>query len=123
QDKISFTYNYFSYCRLFQDAEELQDYCIKNKVKYMVMLKSSETGTVKVRFWDKDRFQERKLAPSEVVDTLLKIHRCEATSELVRSDSKTSNDACSGTPSVSITFIFSERDKINATSKRRVENQ
>ncbi|KAK7862324.1 hypothetical protein R5R35_005220 [Gryllus longicercus] len=106
-----------------QDAEELQDYCIKNKVKYMVMLKSSETGTVKVRFWDKDRFQERKLAPSEVVDTLLKIHRCEATSELVRSDSKTSNDACSGTPSVSITFIFSERDKINATSKRRVENQ
>jgi hypothetical protein len=38
-----------------QSLEEIEDYCQENLVPHIVMLKDIETGTLRVRSWEKER--------------------------------------------------------------------
>jgi hypothetical protein len=49
-DLIGLTFSSYA-----QSLEEIQDYCQENMVPHIVMLKDIETGTLRVRSWEKER--------------------------------------------------------------------
>ncbi|XP_046402509.1 eIF-2-alpha kinase GCN2 [Ischnura elegans] len=58
-----------------QNVEDIQDYCQDLGIPHIVILKDTETGAVRVSTWEKDRYNERKINISELVEHLLKAIR------------------------------------------------
>ncbi|XP_066996679.1 eIF-2-alpha kinase GCN2 [Anabrus simplex] len=118
-------------CQLMDNAqtlEEVQHYCREMSVTHIVMLKDTEAGVLRVRSLEKDRFQERKVNSSELVDCLLRLIRSsndasESNPVLLRAESKvySSSEIPAGSPLVNFSILTS--GKPNANTRRRYENQ
>ncbi|XP_012255300.2 eIF-2-alpha kinase GCN2 [Athalia rosae] len=107
-------------------TEEIQEYCRENSISYIVLLKNGECGTLRVQYWEKDRYQEKKVNIQDVTDFLQRqidnpLH------VLSRSDSKVSTgtevSVSSNNPiNVNISFVLIEREKFSASSRRSMKN-
>lgn len=106
--------------------EEICEYCREHSINYIVQLKDGEAGTLRVKSWEKDRYQERKINVQDVTDFLQRQIE-NPLPVLSRSESKTAtgNEApvSSNNPAnVNISFVLSEKDKLSASSRRSVKN-
>ncbi|CAG7836539.1 unnamed protein product, partial [Allacma fusca] len=125
-----------------QTLESAEEHCKQVGALFLVILK--ETEDLRIRCWDKDRFQERRIPKAEAVDFILRNRR--ASNEIIDtlgSAVQTKNDGLgsrvggqsvdsngmsvsqpmsTNTPAVNISFVVQERDKL-ASWKRRYENQ
>lgn len=107
-------------------TEEVSDYCRENSITHVVMLKCGEKGSLRVQSWERDRFQERRINISELVDYLQRQTE-NSLPILNRSESKVSASTepplSSNTPvNVNINFVLSERDKISGSGRRSFKN-
>lgn len=58
-------------CLLLDNTEQdIEEYCQEMAVPLMVILKEGDTSSVRVRSWEKDRLQEKKVLRSELVESL-----------------------------------------------------
>nr|CAD7397393.1 unnamed protein product [Timema cristinae] len=112
--------------------EEVQDYCREQLVPHMVLFKDTETTTVRVRSWkrERDRFQEKKVNVSELVEFIQRLVKCTMVGEgsdvaplFSRSESKGSSETSSNSVIPAVTFSFVTDEKMNVTQRRRAENQ
>ncbi|XP_078042063.1 eukaryotic translation initiation factor 2 alpha kinase Gcn2 isoform X2 [Augochlora pura] len=104
--------------------EEILEYCREHSINQVVILKVNERGGVRVHSWERDRYQEKKIANKEVgeffqrLDTSIPI--------LNRTESKAStseNYLSNNNPSnININFILSEKDKLSGSSRRNLKN-
>ncbi|XP_076299172.1 eukaryotic translation initiation factor 2 alpha kinase Gcn2 isoform X2 [Lasioglossum baleicum] len=105
-------------------VEEILEYCSEQSINQVVILKASEKGAVRVHTWERDRFQEKKIANKEVGEFLQRLDT--STPILNRSESKTSaneNYISNNNPNnININFILSERDKLSGSSRRSLKN-
>ncbi|XP_044265056.1 eIF-2-alpha kinase GCN2 [Tribolium madens] len=112
------------------NIEEIQEQCGELRVPHVVMLKDSEQGTVRVRSWERDRFQEKTVKVPELVETMLRIIKCwkEGAQEVVpvtgtvfRSDSKSGYEKNEHEANVAVLFVTV--DKLSANARRRYDIQ
>nr|CAD7463560.1 unnamed protein product [Timema tahoe] len=115
-----------------QSLEEVQDYCREQLVPHMVLFKDTETTTVRVRSWkrERDRFQEKKVNISELVEFIQRLVKCTMVGEgsdvaplFSRCESKGSSETSSNSVIPAVTFSFVTDEKMNVTQRRRAENQ
>lgn len=110
-----------------QSLEEIQDYCQENLVPHIVMLKDIETGTLRVRSWEKERFQERKVSVSGLVEFLQQLLKssgetAEMNNMLTRSECKmASADPVGGNPLVNFNFLTVEKYPTNIRKRYEVQ--
>ena len=105
-------------------AEEVMDYCLKNSIDHVVMLKKGEKGILMVQTWDKDRYQERKISIHDLTEYLQKQMEV-VTPGLNRLESKTNvnNEFSTNIPAnVNINFVLTARDKISGSARRSYKN-
>ncbi|KAG5896432.1 hypothetical protein JTB14_022511 [Gonioctena quinquepunctata] len=107
------------------NIEEIQEQVNDLKVNHIVMLKDNEHGVVRVRSWDKDRFQEKSFATSELIENMQRIikswneggHENMPLSVLSRSESKTHLQEAN------VDVLYVTTDKISSNSRRKYDNQ
>ncbi|XP_071450666.1 eIF-2-alpha kinase GCN2 isoform X2 [Hetaerina americana] len=58
-----------------QNFEDIQDYCQDLGITHIVILKDTETGSVRVSSWEKDRYNERRVNICDLVDHMQKTIR------------------------------------------------
>lgn len=46
----------------FGTSEETLEYCRENGINHAVMMKRGEKGSLRIKTWERDRFQERKIS-------------------------------------------------------------
>lgn len=107
-------------------TEEVLEYCRENSITYVVMLKCGEKGNLRVQTWERDRYQERKINSSEILDYLQRQSE-NLLPSLNRSESKISTNTETPVTShnpvnVNISFVLSERDKISGSGRRSFKN-
>ncbi|XP_077285683.1 eukaryotic translation initiation factor 2 alpha kinase Gcn2 isoform X2 [Arctopsyche grandis] len=120
------------------NLDEIQDICRDFSTTHIIIVTESEQGMVRVRSWERDRFQERKVATSDIVyymQQLVKTWNEDSENisnvgsntfnniQMSKSESKI-NDferQNSSMPNVSVNFITPE--KLAANTRRRFENQ
>lgn len=104
--------------------EETLEHCREQSINQVIILKPGEKGTARIQIWERDRFQEKKLANKEVGDFLQKLDN--SIPILNRSESKiTGNDNFLGNNipvNININFILSEKDKLSGSSRRSLKN-
>ncbi|XP_076234696.1 eukaryotic translation initiation factor 2 alpha kinase Gcn2 [Calliopsis andreniformis] len=103
--------------------EEILEHCQERSINQVIILKSGEKGSVRIQIWERDRFQEKRMANQEVAEFLQKLDN--SIHILNRSESKTSNDNFLGNNNpvnININFILSERDKLSGSSRRSLKN-
>lgn len=105
------------------NIEEIQEQCSELKVAHVVMLKDTEQGTVRVRSWERDRFQEKTFNIAELAENMQRILKswnenggCEQQMALLRSESKTNYGEHAH-------VIFVTNEKLSANARRRYDNQ
>ncbi|XP_049955903.1 eIF-2-alpha kinase GCN2 [Schistocerca serialis cubense] len=109
-----------------QTLEEVQDYCREMSVPHFIMLKDCEVESVRVRSWEKDRFQERKVQLNELVDLMLRLTGKEPSTPNSRVEAKnefftqTNPGPPSSGPLVNCNFNLT-LDKLNVSQRRRHE--
>lgn len=115
------------------DPDEAQDLAKELGAVHAILL--CEGGTLRVRSWDRERFQERQVTRTELVEYIQKLLRNdvtiapEYTTQITTSNSSNSlsnvsirsNNFLSNLPSVEVTFMTHE--KMTANLRRRYENQ
>ncbi|XP_026672144.1 uncharacterized protein LOC108628228 [Ceratina calcarata] len=103
--------------------EEILEHCRENSINHVILLKSSEMGSVRIQSWERDRFQEKRMGNQEIAEFFQRLES--STPILNRSESKTSatDSFSSNNPvNVNINFILSERDKLSSSSRRSLKN-
>lgn len=89
-----------------------------------------EDGCMRIKSWQNDRYQEKSVSRAEAIDYIKKNLNADfyvgsqlEVNNLVRNNSVSSitNDATTGLPSYEIVFIANE--KLNASKRKRLENQ
>lgn len=110
------------------NMEEIQEQCNELKVPHVVMLKDTEQGTVRVRSWERDRFQEKTFNVGELTENMQRILKSwnengnsEQQMSLSRSESKTSYMEHAHDANVNVIFVTNE--KLSANARRRYDNQ
>ncbi|XP_012147021.2 eukaryotic translation initiation factor 2 alpha kinase Gcn2 isoform X1 [Megachile rotundata] len=105
-------------------VEEILEHCQENLINQVIFLKSEEKGSVRIQSWERDRFQEKKVANQEIADFFQRLES--STPILNRSESKTTTNEnfCSNNPTnININFISSEKsEKLSGSSKRSWKN-
>ncbi|CAH0391950.1 unnamed protein product [Bemisia tabaci] len=96
--------------------EEVQAKCSEMNVRHIVMLKESEPGSVRIRTRIKDRFQEKKVSISELVECFSR-DKIESNTVIRHERAMSTSDSIH----VNVTFILEE--KLNTSTRRRYENQ
>lgn len=90
-------------------------------------MKDTEQGTVRVRSWERDRFQEKTFTIAELTENMQRILRNwneNGHYELVRSESKSGNaEKSEHAHDVNVNIIFVTNEKLSANARRRYENQ
>lgn len=121
--------------------DDIEEQSRELNVTHNIILKESEKGTVLVRSWERDRFQEGKIPVSDAVDHMKRILKtwndsgCENNTllnALQRSESRSSSFSGGDVvpsqvhnnilPNTCVRFI-TIGDKIAANARRRFENQ
>lgn len=115
--------------------EEIQEQCNELNVRHIIILKDTEQGVCRVHTREKDRFQDKRVNVTEVVDFFQRLikSRTENSSEsytnpiISRSESRVSTGdrehmACNN-PTVTVNFVTSEGGKLAANTRKRWENQ
>ncbi|XP_076664600.1 eukaryotic translation initiation factor 2 alpha kinase Gcn2 isoform X2 [Andrena cerasifolii] len=104
--------------------EETLEHCREQSINQVIILKPGEKGTARIQIWERDRFQEKKLANKEVGEFLQKLDN--SIPILNRSESKiTGNENFLGNNipvNININFILSEKDKLSGSSRRSLKN-
>ncbi|XP_031826312.2 eukaryotic translation initiation factor 2 alpha kinase Gcn2 isoform X1 [Nomia melanderi] len=105
-------------------VEEILEYCREHSINQVVILKASEKGSMRVHSWERDRFQEKRIATQEVgeffqrLDTSIPI--------LNRSESKAATNenflSNSNPININVNFILSEKDKLSGSFRRSLKN-
>lgn len=112
------------------NMEEIQEQCNELKVSHVVMLKDTEQGTVRVRSWEKDRFQEKTFTVAELTENMQRIlktwnengHGEQA--QLLRSESKSSySEKQEHGHDANVNVLFVTNEKLSANARRRYDNQ
>uniref|UniRef100_A0A1B6C0L6 non-specific serine/threonine protein kinase n=1 Tax=Clastoptera arizonana TaxID=38151 RepID=A0A1B6C0L6_9HEMI len=78
----------------FENLEEIQNLCLEVNIPHIIMLKDKEPPYVRVRSWKKDRFHERKVLLSELVDYLQRLLGVSGTCIITRQEPKISSSEC-----------------------------
>ncbi|XP_065212792.1 eIF-2-alpha kinase GCN2 isoform X2 [Planococcus citri] len=117
-----------------QSLEETQEYCCKMKIPYILYLKETEPGMIRLRSWTREKLHEKKLTISEIVPHLKRIiksnsgnveHVNGTNHHHSRSESRSAsvgiNETQTQTHNVSITFLTEE--KFSSNNRKRYENQ
>ncbi|CAH1116543.1 unnamed protein product [Phaedon cochleariae] len=110
------------------NIEEIQEQLNELKVTHVVILKDNEQGTVRIRSWNKERFQEKSLPTSELVENLQRILRNwndsyqenGPPSFLTRSESKSSGEHLQ---EANVDIVFVTIEKLSSNARKRYENQ
>ncbi|RZC35247.1 Pkinase, RWD and/or tRNA-synt His domain containing protein [Asbolus verrucosus] len=122
-------------CALIEatNNEEIQEQCGELKVPHVVMLKDSDQGTVRVRSWERDRFQEKTFKMHELVENMQKIIKnwkegCQefipVTGTISRSDSKSSyGEKNEHNHEANVTVLFVTAEKLSANVRKRYDIQ
>ncbi|XP_076173712.1 eukaryotic translation initiation factor 2 alpha kinase Gcn2 isoform X2 [Ptiloglossa arizonensis] len=104
--------------------EEILEHCREHSINQVVILKAGEKGSVRIQSWERDRFQEKKMANQEVGEFLQRLDN--TIPILNRTESKTTtndNSLSNNNPvNININFILSERDKLSGSSRRILKN-
>ncbi|KAJ4436658.1 hypothetical protein ANN_16789 [Periplaneta americana] len=114
-----------------QSLEEIQSYCQENLIQHIVMLKDIETGTLRVRSWEKERFQEKKVNTSDLVEYLQRMLKSsseltDSNNMLTKSESKPQSTDPASSPSVGnplLNFSFVTVEKYPTNTRKRFEAQ
>ena len=106
--------------------KDVYEYCHENLIPHIIILKSSEKESLRVFSWERDRFQERNINCSELMEYMQRQTDI-ALPALNRSDSKISTNIDASVSSnnpvnVNINFVLSERDKISGSGRRSFKN-
>lgn len=110
------------------NIEEIQEQCSELKVPHVIMLKDSEQGSVRVRSWERDRFQEKTFSTTELTENMQRLLKSwnenhqEQTVPLSRSESK-SGEKQEHSHDVNVNVIFVTVEKLSANARRRYDNQ
>lgn len=110
------------------NMEEIQEQCNELKVPHVIMLKDSEQGSVRVRSWERDRFQEKTVNVADLTENMQKILKNwndnGHNEQLVRSESKS---GCAEKQEhgheANVNVIFVTNEKLSANARRRYDNQ
>lgn len=115
------------------NLEEVQEQCTELNVPHLIILNDAEQGVVRVRSWERGRFQEKKINTSELVDNMQRIIKLwnEGNEQgvvynaLNRSDSKVStSDKCEHTHDANVNILFvTESEKLSANTRKRFDSQ
>ncbi|XP_076633537.1 eukaryotic translation initiation factor 2 alpha kinase Gcn2 isoform X1 [Colletes latitarsis] len=105
-------------------VEEILEHCREHSINQVVILRAGEKGSVRIQSWERDRFQEKKIANQEVGEFLQRLDN--SVPILNRAESKTmtnDNFLSNNNPvNININFILSERDKLSGSSRRSLKN-
>lgn len=114
-------------CSQFSNINETLEYCAENRIKYVIILKNDESGTVKVYCKVKDNYQERKMNIQELADYMQRQVENLQPPSLHRSESKSStNNEVIFVPNVplnaNVNFFLPDQDKLSGSSRRSLKN-
>lgn len=107
--------------------EEICEYCSENAISNIVLLKDGESGTLRVKSWEKDRYQERKINIQDLTDFLQR-QIDNPLPVLSRSESRSgtgteSSPVSSNNPAtINLNFIPSDKDRLSPSNRRSVKN-
>ncbi|XP_031334945.1 eIF-2-alpha kinase GCN2 isoform X2 [Photinus pyralis] len=108
--------------------EEIQEQCTELSVSHIIILKETEKGTVRIRSWDRDRFQEKVVKIPDLVENMQRVIKLwnEGCAEHVIPLSNIKNDSriSSGDSHEAIvSILFVTMEKLSANTRKRYENQ
>ena len=111
-------------CDIFQTLDEVQEYAQENGCAFIVILRDAADGLVRIRCLEKDRFQEKKQALTDVADFILKnltpLECMDSYSSRPEMISRSSTEAKQF--QVNYGFQFLDRKGNNFLSKKRLES-
>lgn len=110
------------------NMEEIQEQCNELNVPHVVMLKDSEQGTVRIRSWERDRFQEKTVIIAELPENIQRILKSWNENghyeQLMRSESKSGcMEKQEHGHDANVNVIFVTNEKLSANARRRYDNQ
>nr|CAH7725974.1 unnamed protein product [Callosobruchus chinensis] len=113
------------------NIEEIQEQLIELKVSHVIILKENEHGTVRVRSWERDRFQEKSFSTTELIENMHKILKNwndvvqeNSNTALLRSESKVSStERNDQEANVYVDYLFVTAEKLSSNARKRYENQ
>ncbi|XP_050510024.1 eIF-2-alpha kinase GCN2 isoform X1 [Diabrotica virgifera virgifera] len=114
------------------NMEEIREQFNDLNIVHAVLLKDNEQNIVRVRSWDKDRFQEKSFPTSELVENLQRIMKTWNDSNqenmqftsISRSESRSSYaEKNQHNQEADVDVLFLTVDKISSNARKRYENQ
>ncbi|KAF5288488.1 hypothetical protein FQA39_LY15417 [Lamprigera yunnana] len=112
------------------NLEEIQELRTELNVPYVIMLKDSEQGVVRICHWDKDKFQEKSVNVQEVVENVQRVIRLsnEGSQEHVVPSTNVKfenriNNSCESSHEATVSIVFVTLEKLSPNTRKRYENQ
>lgn len=108
------------------NLQEIDEFSQEINCHMIILLKESEQGNVIVRSREKDRFHDKKISTSELVEHILKLNQDNfEPMNRIESKAHTTERADHERHDVNVTvnFVFETTDKYSSNYKRRYEHQ
>ncbi|KAK5647909.1 hypothetical protein RI129_002801 [Pyrocoelia pectoralis] len=110
------------------NMEEIQEQCAELNVSHVIMLKETEKGAVRIRSWDRDRFQEKVVKIPDLVENMQRVMKLwkEGCAEHVIPSSNFKNESRisnSENHEALVSVFFVTMEKLSVNARKRCENQ